>query len=368
MPAVCRYPGEIELSSAVTRCSGGFSGWPTTCETRLRVAAAKREREHHGRLRGDRIRLQPLEHARVEVCAARLRRIAPAAASAHGDQLGGAEAGIDGRSREKLVSIRPAPISSTSASATCADDHHVAHAGARRAGAAAVLEIGIQLGPRRLQRGRQAEQHADHDRGGEAQTARRASRARHRPDAAGSRARGEPAAAASTARRASRARRRRARARRFRSAAAAQAGRGRRRAPCAPRARGAAPRRARSAGPATFAHAISSTNPTAPSSTSIAVRTSATMLVASGSPSSDVAGVAGDVARADPVADRLAAVRCASLSCAVAATRADRAEVMHVARVVAASIAERRGRHVERRQHPDIALLRMPHPMPGRRR
>ena len=102
-----------------------------------------------------------------------------------------------------------------------------------------------------------------------------------------------------------RARRRRAPARRFRSAAAASSGRGRRRAPCAPPARGGARRRARSAGPATFAHAISSTKPTAPSSTSIAVRTSATMLAASGSPSIVLAGVGIRIVACDPIADRL---------------------------------------------------------------
>ena len=103
-------------------------------EARLRVAAAKREREQHRRLRGDRIRLQPLEHAHVERA---LRRLVEARERQHqldGHDFGGAEARIDRSQPRETREHQAGADQQHERERDLRDDHDVAHAGARRAG------------------------------------------------------------------------------------------------------------------------------------------------------------------------------------------------------------------------------------------
>ena len=63
-----KYPGEIEFSSALTRCSGGFGGCPTTAK----LACALPPPNGNGNSIADcavtGLRLQPFEHARDRNC------------------------------------------------------------------------------------------------------------------------------------------------------------------------------------------------------------------------------------------------------------------------------------------------------------
>ena len=264
-PAVCRYPGEIEFSSAVTRSGGGLRGWPIDLEAGLRVAATERKREHHGRLRGHWVGLQPFEHARVET---HLRLLVVTRERQHqfdGHEVGGAEAGIDGAQPGEAGQHQPGANQQHQRERHLRDDHHVARAGACRAGASAVLQIGVQLGLRRAAAtapGRTARRPPAWP---QTQTARRASRASRRPAAAGSPAPRRSAAATPNTRRAGRPTPPATASTRL-SVSSCRISRPRP-APSAVRTaisrRRAAPRATSS--PATFAQAISSTNPTAPS-------------------------------------------------------------------------------------------------------